>query len=226
VKHIILAIALGAAAAGPAAAQAVYSSSVEIMPPQEAAAVVRAMGFDPIGRPVWRPGRYLVRAIDPSGQDVRVAIDARMGDVISVRPVMPAMGAYYEDGPPAGAYEPYPRYARPYRGSDPRVVRVPPRFEDEDVAELPPPDATPRVITAPRGAVPHASSAMPARTPLPRPRPVASLASAPSQEPVAAAPAKVPAPPVKPDESRAGEGASSWPPVQPLDDVTPATPRF
>jgi hypothetical protein len=76
---LLLATALGAGAA-----QAQIGGT---MPPHEAMAVVRSMGFDPIGRPAFSAGRYVVRATDPRGANVNVVVDAQLHRVVMVRPI-------------------------------------------------------------------------------------------------------------------------------------------
>jgi hypothetical protein len=203
VKHLVIvlaAVAGSAAAATPAAAQ-YYGAEVDIISPREATEVVRAAGLDPISRPVWRPGRYIVHAIDRYGRELRVVVDARMGDVVRAVPV-----GGYADIPPRG-YEPYPRAAMP-----PAEMEAPEEFDD---AGVPPPDATPHVIPAPRSSAvtaPSRSAALPKpsapkQAPLPRSRP-AEEAKKPD------APAAPKAEPVKPEASTVKAEAATTPPAE------------
>jgi hypothetical protein len=56
-----------------------------LLPPSEAMAVVRGMGFDPLYRPVLYGSSYIVRALDDRDIPVRVIVDARSGKVLAVR---------------------------------------------------------------------------------------------------------------------------------------------
>jgi hypothetical protein len=67
-----------------------------VLPPPEINSIVRSMGLVPTGRPIREGLTYAVIATDPRGRPVRVIIDARFGDVLSVRRVIAV-------GPP-GAY--------------------------------------------------------------------------------------------------------------------------
>jgi hypothetical protein len=145
--------------------------------------------MQPISRPVWRPGRYVLLARDRYGRTLRVSVDARMGEVISAVPV-----DTYADVAPRGYYAPYPRaYGYP-RESYPLAARpmppanVPDLGESEDEYDdggLPPPDAVPQVIPGPRSAAPSSSKSAAlspkpeARKtpPLPRARPTDMTAS-------------------------------------------------
>ncbi len=254
-KHIVLAVAAaaGIVAASPAFAQAIYSyppaypapaylgrgypgPGVEILSPREVMAMVRQQGFDPVSRPVWRPGRYVMVAVDPRGREFRVVADARGGDIIRAVPLN-QFSMY--DAP--RRYEPYPQPA-PYPPTARPMPAPPPGAEmpDDGDEDLPPPSATPHVIPGPRSAAPSPSrsaaitppsdmrtikpgnataplkpqGSASTKTPLPRNRPTGSLAavSTPSQKAETAKPAE----PAKLPE----------PPVSPLEDATPTTPRF
>ncbi len=201
-KHILIVLASVAtlsATAVPASAQ-VYSVA-DILPPHEITAIVRQAGMQPISRPMWRPGRYIVHALDRYGRELRVVVDARMGEVIRAVPV----GSYADVGP-RGGYEPY--QPRPYYGprSEPYSPGAysPPHpsgdeaYEEMDDGDLPPPSAAPRVIPGPRSAAPSPSRsaalptkpAAPKSAPMPRSRPADAVASAnPAAAPSAPAPA-------------------------------------
>lgn len=133
-----------AAAEPPRLAQA---SSV--LPPEEIIAAVRSMRLRPITEPRWRGDHYVLRAVNRRGEEMRVLVDARRGEVLEAVPVVSAsVGRYYEEDRRSGSA---------------RVVRTrPPEFDDEITGSLPPRNP-PRVIAAPD-------------TPLPRPRPIVNLA--------------------------------------------------
>lgn len=194
-------------------------SSAAILAPEDIAGILRSMGLNPVSQPRWRPGQYVVRAIDRRGMPVRVISDAYTGRVREVIPLDPEMRAGFYPGAPA-----------PYG--------------DEDITESiprPPSAMPPRVIPAPSGALspPHNSAPAarsaaltPPRTPLPRPRPPETTtaskpqtdkpASAPSSdEKTASGPAATPPAVVKPETPKADTNkGSDFPPVQPLDDAS------
>lgn len=200
-KHIVVALAAvtGALASSAPASAQVYAVT-DILPPQEITAIVRQAGLQPISRPVWRPGRYVLHAIDRYGRTLRVVVDARMGEVIRAVPV-----DVYADIGPRG-YEPYPRpyYPRDPYGPAARPEPVPPTGMPDDGeyddGDMPPPDATPHVIPGPRSAAPAPSKSaalapkyeVKKPTPLPRPRPAETTASvAPANSPAGDKPSAV-----------------------------------
>jgi len=97
-----------------------------VLPPTEISAIVRSMGLVPAGRPVRQGLTYAVLAADPRGRQLRVIVDARFGDVLSVRRVIVAgpPGAY----PPPRVYgampRPYAPYEMPWMGPDFRPPRM------------------------------------------------------------------------------------------------------
>jgi hypothetical protein len=138
-----------------------------ILPPYEVAAIVRSTGLEPLGRPVRQGQAYAVRAIDEAGEEVRVIVDARLGRIVKVIPLME------------------PRYAmpllRPPFGRPPRpVAMVPdngiegPEFNGPGVGGL--------AAGRPAGA-PHEPAAQ-AGPPLPRPRPKVASTESPAAAPV------------------------------------------
>ena len=62
------------------------------VPPYEVLTIVRSMGLEPLTRPVRNGPAYALRAVDPSGQEVRVVVDARRGRVLHVSPLGPRYG--------------------------------------------------------------------------------------------------------------------------------------
>ena len=69
------------------------------------------MHLRPIGRAGWLGRHIAVRAVDNYGEVVRVLLDARYGDVVSVVPLAAAVGGYRPYG--AQSYRPFG--AHPYR---------------------------------------------------------------------------------------------------------------
>ena len=58
----------------------------EIIPPQEVYEVLRESGFSPLGAPHLRGYVYMIAAIDRSGEDGRLIIDARTGRILRFMP--------------------------------------------------------------------------------------------------------------------------------------------
>jgi hypothetical protein len=158
VKLITIATCAVIVCASPAAAQSRWAYATSPISPYEIHATLRAMHLRPIGRAGWLGRHIAVRAVDRRGEVVRVLVDPRYGDVVSVVSLAPA---------PAAGYRPYG--AQPYRPyGEPRYGAAPPesRFEPG----LPPATSNPP---------PARSAALtPPRTPLPRPRPAVAAESA------------------------------------------------
>lgn len=201
---VAICLASGAALAQPAPLPAVAGLG-PVLPPLEIGKILRANGLTPQATPVRNGEAYQVRAIDRRGRQVRVAIDARYGDILMVRPI--AMM-------PPGAYGP-----RPYG--------PPPGYYDDDMptgavgAYPPPPGAGP-----PPG---RTAVLPPAHPPVPRPKPAAKPAAAaaaptaPEAAPAAAAHAAPPlSEPTQPSAAASAPAASppaapAMPPVQSLE---------
>jgi hypothetical protein len=194
-------LALGGA--GAAGAQTLYADpglSDAALPPYEIMSIVRSTGLAPLTRPMRRGPYYVLVAVDRVGRQMRVVVDAQLGDIVNLRPAL-AVASY---GPEVGRPNGLPGIAAPppdstgatagYYGSqhphgDAALPPVPPRPVANARAVNPPNVASP----PPRLAL--AEPALPPPPPLPRPRPKLALSQAP-----AAAPAETPAPPpaVKP----------------------------
>jgi hypothetical protein len=210
----LLLLSLGLAA--PVAGQAVYplppGLSNPALPPYEIMRVVSSHGLTPVTRPIRRGRNYVLLATDKSGQEMRVAVDARLGDIVGLRPPIP--GEPY--GPQIGAVPP------PAIGgvaAEPSALNRPPRAADLPLPPRPIPNVPNPVVGAAApinpGAAPGPPSPAPAPSrsaaaqpnlpplppapPLPRPRPNLTTAEAPAEtspEPAAARPRPpgVPAP--------------------------------
>ena len=125
-------LALGLAGAQPATAQLVYPGyrvypaypGFAVIAPPEVVAIVRSNGMKPLTPPMRRGPVYLLHALDPNGQEVRVVVNARSGRVIAVRPTF---GPRYAAVPP-----PYGRppsgvpLAEGGYGPNSRVAALPP----------------------------------------------------------------------------------------------------
>jgi hypothetical protein len=79
------------------------------LPPEEILDILRSGGFDPLGQPLRRGPNYVLRAVDDTDREVRVVINARSGDILSVTPVATASRL-----PPSGSMGPYERMAPGY----------------------------------------------------------------------------------------------------------------
>jgi hypothetical protein len=120
-----------------------------VLPPYEIMTIVRSTGLRPLDRPLRRGPTYVLHAVGRrGGPELRVVVDARYGDILSVRPVATAWR-----GPPGLTYGPYervpPHYVRP-----PNVYGNAPPDDDELPSSIygPRPRTTlppPRVSAAP-----------------------------------------------------------------------------
>ena len=215
---------IGLGAAGTAAAQAVYAGpglSDPALPPYEIMSIVRSTGLAPLTRPMRRGPYYVLVAVDRVGRQMRVVVDAQLGDIVNLRPAL-AAGSYGPElgrpyGPPGMAAPPpdttgatgYGARQDPRSSGDPRPSGDP-RLSDPYAARpsaenaLPPtpprsiPNARVNAPPPPSAAPPPtrlavAEPALPPPPPLPRPRPKVALNEAP-----AASPTEAPAPPPKP----------------------------
>jgi hypothetical protein len=211
---------LGLGAAGTAGAQTIYASPGlpdPALPPYEIMSIVRSTGLAPVTRPVRRGPYYVLVAVDRVGREMRVVVDAQLGDIVNLRPAL-AAGAYGPElgrpnGPPgfaaaspdtAGANAGYgarpsdPRQTDPrpngdLYGAHPGAENVPPPTPPRPIpttrASAPPPN----VVSPPPTRLAVAEPALPPPPPLPRPRPKLAL-----NEPPAAAPADATAGPPAP----------------------------
>jgi hypothetical protein len=181
VKHKAF-VYLGLVIAGLAISLPAFAHAV--LPPYEILTIVRSTGLDPLSRPVRQGSTYVLRAIDPYGEEVRVVVGAQRGQILSVRPVVPVAAPY---APPPTVYE-YPSYGPP-----PGYV-VPEYYGPDARYDPRPPAAIPRVTTAPRdaGAVKPAAKAAPAPKAAVATKNPAALPPAPAapSETSASAPAK------------------------------------
>jgi outer membrane biosynthesis protein TonB len=174
-----------------------------ILPPQEIGRILRTRGLVPQATPVRNGEAYQVRAIDRLGRQVRVAIDARYGDILMVRPiVMVPPGAYgprpygappgyYDDEPPTGALGAYP----PPPGMAPSPGRTATLAPAHPPIPRPKPAAKPAAATVPEAK--PAEAASPGST---TPATAAQTAPAASAPPATAAAPSAALPPVAPLE--------------------------
>ena len=167
-------------------------------------ATLRAHGLRPITQPVLSGYYLVVRAVDGHGDVVRVLVNARYGNIVSIVPLPPApvVGErYYRPYEPYRPYQPYPRYG---------TVRP-------DLKSEPPPlaGAAPGPAAVPNAQQPAAIAT--ARPPLPRPRPAVPATTAvvhAAPESAAAAAEPAPATTGAVPSTRSG---SLFPPAAPLE---------
>ena len=167
-----------------------------VMPPQQIGKILRANGFLPQATPVRNGEAYQVRAIDRRGRQVRVAIDARYGDILMVRPIIMvppgAIGprpygpppAYYDDDLPTGAvgaYPPPPGRTATLAPAHPPIPRPKPAAKPAAVTPVPAQEAKPAPATTP---APTAAAAAPAPAAPPAAAPPATAASPAAMPPV------------------------------------------
>lgn len=212
---------IGSAVAEPAAPAQIPPPAPGItdgLPPGRIVAMVRAHGFDPMGRPTRNGDTYVMRALDPNDVAYRLVIDARTGRMMSMHAV--AMPGPFQAAPYDGRTG--PMFSRIFSGpgddagyGSPRPPRSVPHARP-DTKPMPQQEATAVPPPAQRDAgAPLAQHD--AAAPLPRPRPyvMEATGSIPADAPKVAAPKasepqKAPAPPKD-------NGGVSMPPVAPLD---------
>ena len=133
----------------------IYPGEGMILPPYEVAAIVRSTGLEPLGRPVRQGQAYAVRAVDEAGEEVRVIVDARLGRIVKVIPLMEPRYAMPLLRPPAFGRPPRPLAMVPDGGIEG------PEFNAPGAGGL---------AAGRPAAAPHEPAAQ-AGPPLPRPRP-------------------------------------------------------
>jgi len=165
-----------------------------LLPPQEVYAVLRDNGFSPLGIPHQRGYVYVIAVVDRGGEDGRLIIDARNGQIIRFMPAF-RMGdyfgrprAYYNEGfpPPYGAEGPGPYGTEgpgPYGPAGPAPYggagRAPYGAVGPGAEAGLPPTTNVRGVPRPPGLIPRVAS----RTvPVPAPKP--EMAVKPAQQPV------------------------------------------
>ena len=177
------------------------------LPPGRIVAIVRANGFDLMGRPTRAGETYVVRALDPNDVAYRLVIDARTGRTMSMQAIAmpgPFEAAPYDrrgpvfgrifggPGDDAGFGSPRPPRSVPHaKPATQETVAAPPPSEHDAGAPLP----------RPRPYVMEATGSIPADAP---------KASTPPKAPDTPAPQKTPEPPK-------GNGGAAMPPIAPLD---------
>jgi hypothetical protein len=153
-RHLACA-AVGLACLVPIAAQAQYTAYMPAVSQEQIAVNVRAAGFAPLSRPALRGTVYYLRAKSRGNVEMRVAVDARTGRVLSATRVSDTQRAVAESPVPDAP----PRYEPRIRGTG-----------YSETAPLPPAD------------VPVAAQPVPAPI-APPPAPAKKLAAQPPRAP-------------------------------------------
>jgi hypothetical protein len=155
-SSIAVAVLLGLSGMTPAAAEPVRLAqrfAADVIPPYEVFTIIRSAGLRPLGRPHYRGRFYVVHAVAPRGEEVRVVVDAYAARVVSIRPLdryaTPEYGAppayRYESGPPPAPgsrmIEAEPRHVPPApvprpHASDPRYG-APEALPDDEEDDFP-----------------------------------------------------------------------------------------
>jgi len=148
-----------------------------MLPPEQAVTVLRASGYSPLGRVTQRGWIYTIAALDRHGEDGRLIIDARTGQIMRFIPAQAVdermMETYGPPGPPPTTYAGYENR----RGSllDLRHAPRPPNAVPKSARRPAPKAATQTAQPSPGGTATTPPAAAPAQQ-----------AAAPSAEPSAA----------------------------------------
>lgn len=160
------------AAMPPEAPPPAYGYGPTLLPPAEVYGVVREGGFSPLGIPRRRGFVYTIAVVDRSGDDGRLIIDARTGQILNFVPFN-RMGDNFSDEEPMiyGAPGPLPpmthirgvpRPPRPIPHVASRMVPVP---KASPLAAKPAPEPAqqtaatqPKPAEAPAAAIPQAAA--------------------------------------------------------------------
>jgi hypothetical protein len=219
---------LGFATAGTAGAQTIYPGpelSDPALPPYEIMSIVRSTGLAPLTRPTRRGPYYVLVAVDRAGRQMRVVVDAQLGDIVNLRPAL-AAGSY---GPEVGRPVGLPGVAAPPPDAGGATAGYGWRPSTDNALPPTPPRPIPnaRAVNAPSAASPPprlavAEPALPPSPPLPRPRPKLALNEAPAPmrvQPPVAAPAGPPAvkPPVPPAAAPSSAPSGAGEAAQPIE---------
>lgn len=205
-----------------AGAQTIYASpgyagpglSDPALPPYEIMSIVRSTGLAPLTRPMRRGPYYVLVAVDRVGRQMRVVVDAQLGDIVNLRPAL-AAGSYGPElgrpvGPPgmaaappdvAGTNSAYgsrpggdPYYGThpspaPHPGAESGLAPTPPRPIPNSRTAPSASNASAPSVSAPNEPAPStrvavAEPTLPPAPPLPRPRPKLAQNEAPATAPV------------------------------------------
>lgn len=84
---LVVIATLGLALAAPAQAEPAAPMRAGMMSSDEVLAMVRSTGLSPLERPARRGTIYTLRAGTPEGKPMRVVVDGRAGQIVSVAPI-------------------------------------------------------------------------------------------------------------------------------------------
>jgi hypothetical protein len=170
----------------PAASAERTARAPSVLPVSEIITIVRSAGLTPLGKPTRKGTNYLLRARDEDGQDVRVVVDGRAGEVVAVTPVGysgreidPMRPSVYDSGPPV-----YDMGQPVYRRDVPVIIEQEPdvpvyrRAAPVPVPVAPPPMQREVVVPAPVAPPPPEREVVVAPAPTPdfwTPRPSAAV---------------------------------------------------
>jgi hypothetical protein len=179
-RHLACA-AVGLACLVPIAAEAQYTAYMPAVSQEQIAVNVRAAGFAPLSRPALRGTVYYLRAKSRDNVEMRVAVDARTGRVLSATRVSDTQRAVAESPVPDAP----PRYQPRIRGTG-----------YSETAPLPPADVpvAAQPVPAPIAPPPAPAKKLAAQPPRAPSTPVAGAPAAPAAEAPATAAAAPPAP--------------------------------
>jgi hypothetical protein len=104
-----------------------YGYGPSLLPSTEVYSVLRDNGFSPLGIPRLRGFVYTIAVIDRSGEDGRLAIDARNGRIIRFMPANRMGDNYYEDQSALGGPSAAPPQAQAPQAQTPDQVQAAPR---------------------------------------------------------------------------------------------------
>jgi hypothetical protein len=179
------------AAMPPEAPPPAYGYGPTLLPPAEVYGVVREGGFSPLGIPRRRGSVYTIAVVDRSGDDGRLIIDARTGQILNFVPFN-RVGDNFSDEepmiyaapgplPPMTHIRGVPRPPRPIPHVASRMVPVP---KASPLAAKPAPEPAqqtaatqPKPAEAPAAAIPQAAAPTVGQA-----RPAAAAAPEPTQE--------------------------------------------
>ncbi len=229
-------LVLGLALAAPLPALA--QGGPGVLPPYEIVTILRSTGMTPLGQPMRRGPTYVLRAVDEDGEEVRVVVDARHGEIVSVTPtesaslMPPPRGTYRrpQPAPPPGVVyvDPDPLPPGAWRAEPPEIYGERPVYPPEAMPERyssAPSDAPrePRVIPAPgpgdtTGGLPPPPDRFERRV---APSPGATRSAQPRRT---ASSSRVTGQPPIPRPRPAGEPAAATPQAPPAADAAPLPP--
>jgi hypothetical protein len=195
----------------------VAASAQALLPPFEVATSVRSMGLQPVSRPALHGTRYVFRAVDRRGTEVKVSADAFSGRVLFVEPL-----GHGGEGVIAGRdYPPvFPQETVPPRAGNNRPGSYDPRVGYQ--RQVPVNPGEPSVIYAPRGNEgaqsnnPQRSGQAPSAA-----KPVPRVAAKPPVKPAAPEAAVEASPPSEPPTGST-DGANAAVPPAPAVEKNPA----